>query len=87
VDGDIPVERLRVGDLVITASGEARPIKWLGHREVNCRRNPKRTSVWPIRISAHAFGPDRPARDLYLSPAHSVCLDLLGEVLIAVDFH
>ncbi len=38
----------------------------------------------PVRIVAHSFGPDRPARDLYLSPQHSVAITCLEEVLIPV---
>ena len=80
--GEVPVEALAIGNLVLTASGEARPIKWLGHRAIDCRRHPNPRAAWPIRISAQAFGEGRPARDLYVSPGHSICVDVLGEVLI-----
>ena len=36
----------------------------------------------PIRIAAHAFGHNRPTRDLRVSPGHSICVDAVGEVLI-----
>ena len=78
--GDCAVENLAVGDLVVTASGVHRPIRWLGHRVTDCRRDPAATQ--PIRIAAHAFGENRPARDLFVSPGHAICVDLLGEVLI-----
>src|SRR5580658_245176 len=29
--GDVAVETLKVGDLVLTASGDLRPVKWMGH--------------------------------------------------------
>ena len=80
--GDVPVERLVIGDLVVTAGGATRPIRWLGSRTLDCRRHPRPADVMPVRIVAGAFGEDRPARDLWLSPGHSVCLDILGEVLI-----
>jgi hypothetical protein len=80
--GDVPVEELKAGDLAVTASGELKPIRWLGHRDIDCRRHPNPASAWPVRISAHALGPRRPERDLYVSPGHAICLDLLGEVLI-----
>ncbi len=57
------------------------PIVWLGHRRVDCLRHPEPHKVWPVRISAHAFGPGRPCRDLYLSPDHAV---LMVDALIPV---
>ena len=70
--GDVPVEHLAVGDLVVTASGAHRPIRWLGHRTIDCSSHPRQAEVHPIRICAHAFGENRPARDLFLSPGHPV---------------
>jgi hypothetical protein len=69
--GERDVEDLRVGDHVMTPSG-ARRVKWLGHRRFDCRRHPKPADVWPVRISAGAFGPGLPARELFLSPDHAV---------------
>ena len=82
--GDRAVEALRPGDLVVTASGETRPVKWIGHRSVDCRSHPRPGDVWPVRIAAHALGENRPARDLFVSPAHAICIDVVGEVLIPV---
>ncbi|ACA17345.1 hypothetical protein M446_2933 [Methylobacterium sp. 4-46] len=82
VDGDVAVENLRVGDLVVTASGEHRPIKWIGHSALDCRSHANPAAARPIRIRKDAFGPGKPAQDLLVSPAHAICLDLLGEVLI-----
>ena len=82
VDGDVAVESLAVGDLAVTASGDHRPIRWLGHRTVDCRNHAEREHVLPVRIAAHAFGAKRPARDLIVSPGHAICVDALGEVLI-----
>jgi len=85
-NGDVPVETLQVGDLVLTSSGEARPVKWIGHRDVDCRRYPDPTSGHPVRIAADAFGPNRPSQDLFVSNGHGICLDLCGEVLIPVGY-
>jgi hypothetical protein len=82
VDGDVAVEALRVGDLVVTSSGAHRPIRWLGHRTLDLRNHPAPANVQPIRIAADAFAPARPARDLFVSPGHSICVDILGEILI-----
>ena len=73
--GDVAIEALNVGDAVRTASGDFRPVRWLGHRRLNCARHPNPSAVWPIRGSAGAFGANLPARDLWLSPGHSVFFD------------
>ncbi len=80
--GDVAVEALAVGDVAVTAAGAEQPIRWLGHRTVDCHRHPRRDEVLPVRIAAHAFGAGQPVFDLVLSPGHSVCVDMLGEVLI-----
>ena len=70
--GDVPVEHLAVGDLLPTEDGAVEPITWVGSRHVDCRRHPRPAEVLPVRISAHAFGPNAPSRDLYLSPDHAL---------------
>ena len=79
--GDVAVETLQVGDLVVTSSGEHRPIRWLGHRKVVCRHF-RPGEVHPVRISKDAFGEGRPSRDLLVSPGHSICVNVVNEVLI-----
>ncbi len=75
VSGEVAVDDLAVGDLVLTRSGAARPIVWIGFTQVDCLRHPKPENVWPIRIRAHAFGEAEPCRDLLLSPDHAVFVD------------
>ncbi|KQT46536.1 hypothetical protein ASG52_12455 [Methylobacterium sp. Leaf456] len=81
-EAEVPVEHLRLGDLAVTASGEHRPIRWIGHRTLAPRRQREPQVAMPVRIAAHAFGQGRPARDLTVSPAHAIAVDVLGEVLI-----
>jgi hypothetical protein len=69
--GDIPVESLREGDLVILANGTEVPIIWLGHRKVNCARHRNPAAIWPILVREGAFAEGVPARDLYVSPGHA----------------
>jgi hypothetical protein len=74
--GEIPVESLQVGDLVAgLRSGTFRPVRWIGHRNVDLAKHPDPDAVHPIRICAGAFGPDRPHRDLILSPNHALYVD------------
>ncbi len=70
--GEIAVENLREGDLAITAAGAVRPIAWVGHVDVECRRHPRPESVIPVRVRRGAFGADLPSRDVLLSPSHAV---------------
>jgi hypothetical protein len=83
LDGDIAVEALRVGDRMLLADGGMAPVRWIGHRHVDCRRHPRPSNVWPVRVAADAFGGGRPSRDLLLSPDHAVFVD---GVLIPVKY-
>jgi Ca2+-binding RTX toxin-like protein len=65
--GEVAVESLAIGDHVLTVAGPPRPVRWIGHRLARCRAGDQ-----PIIISAHAFGPGLPRRDLILSPDHSI---------------
>lgn len=80
--GDVAVEDLQVGDRAVTASGEHRPIRWIGSRRTNCRRHPDPAAVMPVRIRAGALGENQPSRDLVVSPGHSIAVTVLEEVLI-----
>lgn len=76
--GEVAVEDLRVGDLVLTTSGKSRPIVRLGSTDVDIKRMARQ----PIRIGADAFGPRLPYRDLVLSPGHGLCVQVLDEVIV-----
>jgi len=81
--GLIPVEALSVGDFVHAQRAGIAPIKWIGHRRVDCRHHPKPERVWPVCVSAGAFGDNLPHRDLWLSPDHAVFVD---DVLIPIKY-
>ena len=70
--GEVPVEHLAVGDIVNAHFAGTAAVIWIGHRHIDCRRHPQPAKVRPVRISAHAFAPGMPARDLVLSPDHAV---------------
>lgn len=70
--GQIPVEHLNPGDLVITADGTDAPIKWIGRRRLTLTNHPNPEKAQPIRIAAGAIANNIPARDLLLSPDHAL---------------
>jgi Hint domain len=73
--GEVPVEDLANGALVMTTNG-ALPVKWVGRQTM--RRNASASwhpSVVPIRVSRFAIDDRTPQRDLYLSQEHSLLID------------
>ncbi|HEX8046518.1 Hint domain-containing protein [Rhizobium sp.] len=78
--GEIAVEHLIAGDLVITATGNVRAIVSIGSQTI---RKPAR-AYCPVQIKAQAFPGDIPRRDLLLSPGHAVCVRAVDEVLIPI---
>ncbi|MEC7761255.1 MAG: Hint domain-containing protein [Pseudomonadota bacterium] len=73
-DGARPVEDLAPGDLVVTGDGTARPIRWVGRRDLSDGFMATRPNLRPIRIRAGALGHGMPARDLIVSPQHRVLI-------------
>lgn len=72
--GDVPVESLCAGDLVVTVDDGPQPIRWIGSRAVGGRGKQA-----PIRFEAGALGQHRA---LLLSPQHRVMIrDTYAELM------
>jgi hypothetical protein len=72
--GEIPVEQLAIGDMVTTAQGTPRHVRWIGRQTVHAVfANPVRD--YPIQIRAGALADGMPRRDLFVSPDHALLLD------------
>ncbi len=73
-EGDVPVEALRPGDLVLTRDEGPQPLRWTGSRTVAATG-----AFAPIRIAADTFGRHD---ETWLSPLHRVLVrDALAELL------
>jgi hypothetical protein len=81
-EGEINIEELRIGDNVLTASGETKPIKFIGRRKVSRERTGRWNGEGPVKISRFAIDDKAPHSDLYVSPAHAIYMD---GILIRAD--
>src|SRR6056297_2251094 len=72
--GEVPVECLMPGDMVLTKDDGPQPLRWIGQREVAATGD-----FAPIHIRANTLGSHR---DLLVSPLHRVLIrDSLAEIL------
>ncbi|MBS8227789.1 Hint domain-containing protein [Vannielia litorea] len=82
-EGEVPVERLSPGDMVLTHDDGPQPLRWIGRRTVAAEG-----AMAPVHIRAGTFGPHRA---LTISPLHRLMIrdplaELMfgdGEVLVA----
>src|SRR5262249_35854681 len=76
LEGERPIEELKIGGSVVTLSGESKPIKWIGRE----RFKRESSECWPddfipVRIRRFALDERTPHRDLYVSRNHSIYID------------
>jgi hypothetical protein len=71
--GEVAVETLAPGDLVLTADGRAVPVLWIGVQTL--RRGLAHQNRTPIRIAQGALGGGLPHRDLVVTADHGMVLD------------
>jgi len=73
-DGEVAVESLKIGDLVLTHDGRSEAIRWMGRHTVSAVFG-DRLKTLPIRIRAGALDDNVPSRDLLVSPGHAILVD------------
>lgn len=89
--GMVPVEDLKVGDLVLTRDNGARPVRWIGKRTLSSAELAAMPRFQPVTFKAGSMGDGLPLRDLTVSPQHRMLIQsadaelLFGEheVLVA----
>lgn len=72
--GEVPIEFLKIGDLVKCLGGGYRSIKWLGTRLYDGRLIADNRKALPICIRRDALADNLPTKDLFVSPDHSLFL-------------
>ncbi len=72
--GSLPVEGLRVGDLVLTKDNGPQPIEWIGSRHMTGARLFAMPRLRPVRIRTGALGVERPDQEFLVSPEHRMLL-------------
>jgi hypothetical protein len=77
--GEVAIETLAIGDVLVTRFGGLRAIKWIGRQSFASRFLKTNRDMIPVRIAAGALGEDLPRRALWVSPGHSM---LVGDVLV-----
>jgi Hint domain len=77
--GEVAVEDLRPGDVVLTLNRGRSPIRWIGRRVLDPLMLDRPQDAWPIRIRQGALTDNVPHRDLLVSPDH--CM-LVQDILV-----
>jgi hypothetical protein len=80
--GQVKVQDLAVGQIVMTRSGVARPITWIGTGAVLAIRG-QRGAATPVIVHKGALADNVPTHDLRVTKGHSLYID---HVLIPVEF-
>lgn len=70
--GEVPVERLKKGDRVLTRDNGIQTIRWIGQKKLDHLQLKMLKELRPVLIKAGALGDGRPERDMMVSPMHRV---------------
>lgn len=74
LQGERPIEDLRIGDLVSTVSGDPKAVKWIGRMRVD-REVLRDAARAPVKIAQGAFNGVLPHSDLYVSYRHRLLIN------------
>lgn len=73
-DGEVPVETLRTGQMVLTRDAGFQPMRWLGEQHFGADVLRAKPHLAPIRIRSGALGQGLPEHDLIVSPQHRMLI-------------
>ncbi len=72
--GEVPVEKLRVGDRVITRDNGIQEIRWVGNRTLDRAELAQNPNFKPILVKKGSLGHGLPERDMVVSPQHRLLI-------------
>jgi hypothetical protein len=70
--GEMAIEDIAKGTKILTRDHGYQTVVWTGSREMNLAELVKNPDLRPVRIAAGALGPNRPQRDMMVSPKHRI---------------
>ena len=73
-NGETAIDKLAIGDQVVTADGSAKPVKFVGRFSTVTMFSDKQVAL-PVMIKVGALGANTPARDLCISPGQVMLID------------
>ena len=73
--GEVAAGEVSIGDRLVTLSGAAKPVKWIGRRGYPASVVASAPHVAPVLVMQGALAEGLPKRDLYLSPCHALYVD------------
>ncbi|MEM8690859.1 MAG: Hint domain-containing protein [Pseudomonadota bacterium] len=73
--GPVAVEKLAVGDLVMTRDNGVQPIRWIGHKHLPVATLISNPRLRPILIRQDGLAPSVPNRDMVISPQHRIMIE------------
>lgn len=88
--GEVAVEMLQPGDLVMTRDHGLQPIAWIGSRKLGLADLIAQPCLQPVKIGQGALGYGLPLRDMLVSPQHRMLIEgalpemLFGEAEVLV---
>jgi Hint domain len=79
--GEVLIETLKRGDSVVTRFGGLQRIKWIGRHGYRRAAVGNNREHIPVHLRAGSLGEGLPARDLHISPGHSMLIE--GTLVLA----
>ncbi len=74
-EGQVRVEDLCIGDLVVTRDNGVQPVRWIGMSHVSAAQTARLPELRPVVIRQGALGENLPSADLRVSRQHRILVD------------